>query len=174
MATTFAGTATFGLVGSYAKASDLTTIQEAINYTNSPTSYTNGLGAYQANAFFSDTRTLINATDTYDFNTADLFVDCYGANLLFTAVKLLFIKNRSLVSGQRLVIAGDFLGGVATSPLFGSTAPTLSIGPFGSLLLESPIDGFLVTSATSDSMTITNTVTTPGFDYDIIVLGVIP
>ena len=38
---TFAGTATFNLVGSYTKASDLSTLTEAINYSNSPTSYAN-------------------------------------------------------------------------------------------------------------------------------------
>ena len=165
---TFTGTFSAGLVGSYAKTSDLTTLLEAINISFS-SAYTNGSGSNQANAFFSDTRTLAATNESFDLN-AGTMTDGYGAALVFTAIKFLYVKNKSTTAGQALTLTGDFLSGVATSPLFGSTAPTINIGPSGFVVLESPIDGFLVTSTTSDGLTVTNTAS---FDYDIVLLGIV-
>lgn len=170
---TFAGTATFGLVGSYTKASDLSTLTEAINYSNTPTSYTNGSGVNQVNAFYADTRTLAATSESFDLNAATIS-DSFGATLTFTAVKLLFIKNKSVTTAQRLIVTGDFFTGTtAQSPCFGATTPTINIGPGGYLLLESPIDGFNVTSTTSDGLTISNVAAAATFDYDIIILGTV-
>jgi hypothetical protein len=168
----FSGTGTFGLVGSYTKASDLTTLQEAVNYTNSPTSYSNGSGEYQVNAFYSDTRSLAATNESFDFDLASgagSIIDGFGTQLVFTKIKLLYVKNKSTTASQRLTLSGDFLTGVATSPL-GGTAPTIVIGPGGIALLDSPIDGFAVTATTGDVLTITNTAT---FSYDIIILGIV-
>ena len=274
---TFAGTATFGLVGSYTKASDLSTLSEIINYTNSPTSYTNGTGNNQVNGFFSDTRTLAATGETFDLNA---ITDKYGDILNFTKVKLLYIKNKSLTTLQTLTLTGDFLsqagvgeataikatgtltytgnavaaetvtvgtrvytwraaptltdeitvgattaasaanfatainngpqgGGAAntqvtatsttttnvltaitagtagnaiattetmTAASFGGT--TLSggsaggkiIGPGGTYFLDNPINGYTVTNATADELTITNAAS---FDYDLIILGTV-
>ena len=166
MATTFIGTLSGGLVGSFAKTSDLTTVLEAINYSFS-SSYTNGTGANQANAFFADTRTLANGTESFDLNAATM-VDSFGNTLNFTAIVLLFVKNKSAVIGQRLSLTGDFLNGETSSALFGTTTPTIRVGTGGFVLLESPLDGFLVTSTISDVLTVTNGAT---FDYDILMLG---
>jgi hypothetical protein len=164
----FAGTASFGLVASYTKASDLSTLLEAINYTNTPTAYTNGIGDNQVNAFFSDTRTLAATNESFDLDLpsgAGSIIDKYGDQLVFTKIKLLFIKSKATVAGQVLTVSGDFM----TVPL-GGTTPTAKLGPGGFLLLESPKDGFSVVATTADVITITNTTS---YDYDIIILGTI-
>lgn len=164
---------TVTMTGSYTKASDLTSLAEAVNYSNSPVPYSNGSGSYQVNALYSDTRELASAAESFDLN-AGTMVDSFGTALVFTAVKLLFIKNRSVTSPQRFIVTGDFFTGTTSqSPMFGATTPTINIGPNGYLLLESPIDGFNVTSTTSDVITISNVVAAATFSYDIIILGIV-
>lgn len=169
MATTFVGTFSGGLSASYAKSTDLTSALEAINFTFS-SSYTSGQGANQANAFFSDTRTLAATNESFDLN-AGTMTDVYGAGLVFTKVRLLYVKNKSTTDLQFLTLTGDFLSGAASSPLAGSTSPTININAGGFCLLESPpTTGFAVTTTVSDGLTVTNTAS---FDYDIIIVGVI-
>lgn len=164
---TFAGTATFGLVGSYTKASDLSTLTEAINYSNTPTSYTNGSGVNQVNAFYADTRTLAATFEDHDLNA---IVDGFGATLNFLIIKLLFLKNKSTTSGQVLTVSGDFLDGDAGNGPLGGTTPVLYLGAGGSFLWDSPILGATVTNTTKDTLTISTSAT---FDYDIIILGTV-
>jgi hypothetical protein len=167
----FAGTASFALVGSYTKASDLTTLTEAVNYSNSPVSYSNGTGSNQADLFFTDTRELASAAESFDLNAATMS-DSFGAALTFVKVRLLFIRNRATTAAYRFIVTGDFFTGTTSqSPMFGATTPTINIGPGGYLLLESPIDGFNVTSTTSDGLTISNVAAAQTFSYDIIILG---
>ena len=161
MATTFIGTISGGLIGSYAKGTDLTTLLESINHTFS-SSYTNGTGANQANAFFADTRTLAATNESFDLNA---ITDGYGATLNFTAVKFMYVKNKSTTAGQLLTLSGDFM-----SSMDGGTGPTHAIGPSGIFFVDNPIDGFSVVNTTQDTLTITNA---QSFSYDIILLGVI-
>jgi hypothetical protein len=171
---TFAGTASFAFVGSYTKASDLTTLTEAVNYSNSPVSYSSGVGSYQADLFYTDTRELASAAESFDLNAATMS-DSFGSTLTFVKVKLLFIRNRSVAAGataERFIVTGDFFTGTTVqSPCFGATTPTFNIAPGGYLLLESPITGFNVTSTTSDVITISNVAAAATFSYDIIILG---
>jgi hypothetical protein len=164
---TFAGTASFALVGSYTKASDLSTLTEAINYSNSPASYTNGSGANQVNAFFADTRTLAATNESFDLNA---ITDSYGTVLNFLTIKLLYIKNKSTTSGQNLTLSGNLLDGDAGNGPLGGTSPVTIIGASGLFLWDSPILGATVTNTTKDAITLTNTAS---FDYDIIILGTV-
>ena len=165
---TFAGTASFALVGSYTKASDLSTLTEAINYSNSPVSYSNGAGAYQVNAFFADTRTLTATSESFDLDLASgagSIIDKYGDQLVFTKIKQLFIRNRSTVPLEKLLVSGDFLG----SLLAVGTEHIWKIGPSGSRLHDDPIDGMAVTATTGDVLTINSSTFT--IAYDILILG---
>ena len=168
MATTFAGTLTVGLVGSYAKTSDLTSILESINYQSALTSLTSGTGDNQLNAFYSDTRTLAATNESFDLNAV---TDSFGATLNFTALKLVYVKNKSITTAQYLQLSGNFWDG-DTSQLgpLGGTSPVAYIGPGGVFLWYSPINGATVTNTTKDTITVTNAAS---FDYDIIIGGLI-
>ena len=166
MATTFSGLLSGSLIGSYDKTSDLTTRKETIAHTFS-SSYSNGTSSNQANAFYSDTRTLAATSESFDLNAAST-VDGFGDGLVFTKVKYLYVKNKSTTAGQNLVLSGDWLG-ATTGPV--SASGTVTIGPGGIFILDNPIDGYTVGSAaTQDVLTVTNTAT---FDYDILIVGTI-
>ena len=166
MATTFTGTLSIGLVGSYAKASDLLSLPGAIGYAIA-SSYTNGTGANQANAFWSDTRTLAATAESFDLKTAGgtVIVDDYGVTLPFTLIKLLIVRNKSAVSGQTLTLSGNFL-----SSMDGGTGPTHIIGAGGTFVADCPIEGYTVSNTTRDTLTLTNSAT---FDYDILICGIV-
>lgn len=162
MATTFTGTLSGGLTGSYAKGTDLTSVLEAINFAFS-SSYTNGTGSNQVNAFFSDTRTLAATNESHDLNT---MTDSFGATLNFLKVKFLYVKNKSTTTVQTLTLTGDFL----TQAGVGVAAGGFVLGPSGIYMLDNPIDGYTVTATTADVITLTNAAS---FDYDILILGTI-
>lgn len=157
---TFIGTATFQLEASYAKASDLSALEEKVSYSNSPITYSNGTGANQANTYFSDTRTLAATNESFDMNA---LVDKYGDTLVNTKIRLLFIRHKGTVAGQSLSLSGNFM-----SSIISGASPTLVIRAGGYFLAESPIDGYPVTQTSVDVLTVTNTAT---FDYDIIIIG---
>lgn len=161
MATTFTGTLSGGLIGSYAKGTDLTAALEAINFSFS-SSYTNGTGENQANALFADTRTLAATSESFDLNA---ITDTFGATLNFTKIKLLYIKNKSTTAGQTLTIDGDFIASFDNG-----TGPNHILFAGGLLLKNEPISGLTVTNTTQDTLTLTNSAS---FDYDIILLGTI-
>lgn len=167
MATTFTGTWSHFLHGSYDRDSDLTTLKQVVDYTSS-SAYTNGTASHQVNGFYADTRTLAATSENFDLNAGST-TDGYTDSLIFTNIKFLYIKNKSLTSGQNLVLSGDWLGFATTGPI--SASGTVTIGPGGVFVLDNPIDGYPVGSAaTQDVLTVTNTAT---FDYDIIILGVL-
>ena len=161
MATTLNAILSGSLIGQYKKTSDLTTVIEAINHTFS-SSYSNGTGENQANAFYSDTRSLAGTNESFDLNA---ITDIYGSTLNFTSIKFMYVKNKSTTSGELLTLSGDFL-----ASMDGGTGPTHAIGPSGIFLADNPIDGFSVVNTTQDTLTITNA---QSFSYDIILLGVI-
>lgn len=166
----FEGTATFNLVGSYSKASDLGTLAEAINYTNSPVKYTNGTGANQVNAFWSDTRTLTATSESFDLDLASgagSIIDKFGDQLVFTKIKQLFIRNRSTTTLEKLLVSGDFLG----SALVVGTEHIWKIGPGGSRLIDDPIDGMAITAGSGDGLTVNAGAFT--ISYDILILGTV-
>jgi hypothetical protein len=166
MANTLSATATWGFTGNYGLTPELEAVNSQLSYINTTTSYSFGTGNNQANALFSDKRTLSATSENFDLD-AGTIVDKFGLGLVFTKIKLLFIKSYAGESqgGERLTISGDFM----TVPL-GGTTPTVKIAPLSFLLLESPISGFAVTAGTADVITVTNTLT---YDYDIIILGTV-
>jgi hypothetical protein len=168
---TFAGTATVTIVGTYTKASDLFVggvVGGTINESNAST-YANGIGSNQINAYFADTRTLAATNESFDLNA---ITDAYGTVLNFLTIKLLYIKNKStnVATAENLLLSGNFLDGDAGNGPLGGTSPIVVIGAGGSFLWNSPIIGATVTNTTKDAITLTNTVS---FDYDIIIGGTV-
>ena len=170
MATTLDGNVKVDFPFNYLKTgTGFNTLQAVLNYTNSPTAYASGTGSNQVNAMFMALATSLAATNiSYDLNTQ---VDVYGATINFTALKLIYIKNKSTTTAQYLSLSGNFWDGDTSNlgPL-GGTSPVAYIGPGGIFLWDSPIDGATVTNTTKDTITLTNTAT---FTYDLILMGTI-
>lgn len=166
MATTLAGTLNVGLDFLYPKADTGVQLSGIIKYTNAPTSYTNGSGSYQVNAaYLLLADTLAGTSKSFDLDYGAIF-DVYGAGLIFTRIKFLYIKNLSTTASQKLTLTGDFL----TQATVGVAATGHIVGPGGIYMLDNPIDGYAVTATTGDVITITNTVS---FAYDIVLLGIV-
>ena len=175
MAVTFGGVGTFTLVGNYSKADTGVSLPGLVNYTNSPTMYTSGSGDYQVNAaWISLGRSLAAAGESHDLFGG--LVDVYGTTLNFTAIKQLFIRSYATsalgAAVRYLRLSGTFLDGDTNNlgPLGGASAVVAYLGPGGSFLWDSPIDGATCANGAKDVLTVTNAAT---FTYDIIILGVI-
>lgn len=171
MATTLQGLVRVGLDFTYLKSgTGFNTLLGTLNYTNSPTPYTTGPGSNQVNAAYISLAASLAAT-SINFDLYGGLTDAYGTTLNFITVKHLYVKNLSTTATQYLKASGTFLDGDTSNlgPL-GGTSPVAYLGPGGSFMWDSPIDGATVTDASKDVLTLTNTAT---FTYDIIILGVV-
>jgi hypothetical protein len=132
-----------------------------------------GAGLNQANQIWSD----IGSIPPDDFDQINIrtpsATDQLGQALAFSKIKLIFIKNRSVVAGVNLGLGDE---GITTdrswnSIFGGSDAGHLVIPSGGSLLLIAPdANGFAVEENTNDILAITN----PGseaLEYEIILIG---
>jgi hypothetical protein len=131
--------------------------------------FTNGAGANQASAVFSDTRTLVaSATEDLDLNGTAL-QDALGANLALTKIKAIAIVADA--SNTNDVIVGGAASN-AVSSLFGDATDTLRIKPGGFALLCAPTAaGYGVTAATADLLKIANSAGGTPVTYTIIIIG---
>lgn len=125
---------------------------------------TNGVGANQADLYWSDTRTLTTgAADSIDL--AGVLTDpAFGNVLTFARIKAIFIWNK-LAANKQLVVGGG------SNPWIGAGALATKINPGGAILLTSPdATAYPVVAGTGDILTITNA---SGGDstYDIIIIG---
>jgi hypothetical protein len=70
-----------------------------------------------------------------------------------------------------MTLSGNFWDGDTSNlgPL-GGTSPVVYIGPGGTFVWDSPINGATVTNTTKDTITITNAAS---FDYDILIGGTV-
>lgn len=130
---------------------------------------TDGTGAGQADRIFTDTRTLA-ASGTEDLDLAGALTDAFGATQVFARVKALFVQaavgNTNLVQVTRPASNGF--------PLFMAAGDGIALRPgetFGVLCGAADAVGHVVTGATGDLLTITNSAGTTGVSYDIIVIG---
>jgi len=105
------------------------------------------------------------APDTVDV-AGSLTSRLTGGAVTMVEVTLIYIRNKSTTTGEILEI------GAGSNPLLNwvkATGDAIKIGPGGVFILTSPIDGFAVTAATGDVLTITSASGT--ISYDIIILG---
>jgi hypothetical protein len=130
---------------------------------------TDGTGAGQADRVFADTRTLgVSATEDLDLSGA--LTDAFGATQVFARVKAVMFKaavgNTNNVQVTRPASNGF--------PLFMAAGDGISLRPgecFGVLCDAADTVGHLVTAATGDLLTITNSGAGTSVSYDIIVIG---
>jgi hypothetical protein len=130
---------------------------------------TSGTGAGQADKVFADTRTLA-ASGTEDLDLAGVLTDIFGTAITFARVKALVIKaaagNTNLVQVTRPASNGF--------PVFMAAGDGVALRPGETLALFAGVadaTGHVVTAATGDLLTITNSAGTTGVTYDIMIIG---
>jgi hypothetical protein len=120
----------------------------------------------QANVMFSDTRTLA-ASATEDLDLAGLLTDALGATVAAAEIVAIYVGaaagNTNNVNVSRPAtngFAGPFL----------AASDGLAIAP-GDFMLVTNRNGWTVTAATGDLITITNSGAGTGVDYDVLLIG---
>ena len=145
---------------------DLDTVVSALDKTYS-NSFTNGTGANQASARWSDTRSLLTATNE-DLDFAGGVTGPLGAALTFTKIKMILIYALSTNTGA-IAVTRPAANGV---PFLTTASDGFTLMPGGLFVLTNPSDaGIAVTAATGDLINIANA-TGATQSYQIIVLGV--
>jgi len=160
--TTLAARVTIG--GGFTNALDLSTPIDTLNLITSKV-FSNGTGADQVNQPWHDQRTLTATSENLDL--AGSLVDAFGDTIAFTAVKVLLVHNRSTTTTEDLTLSGSFLD----NDMLGGGSSTVVLGPDGVFYITSPVDGFTVTAATGDVLTIDSGAAT--ITYDIILAGTV-
>lgn len=129
-----------------------------------------GTGANQANAVFSDQRTLA-ASGTENLDLAGGLTDVYGAALTFTRVKLLLVRAAA-ANVNDVLVGGAASNGFVTP--FGDATDVVRVRPGGLLLLASAdATGFAVTAGTGDLLKMANSAGSTSVTYDIVIVGVV-
>ena len=158
-----------GLVnGSFTNALD---IETGISSINNSQSYTiaDGTGANQANAVWSDTRTL-SASASEEHDLAGGLTDIYGTTRTFTIIKAIFVSAAAANTNNVLV------GGSASNAFVNwveSATDIVTVHPGGMMMVVAPdATGFAVTASTGDLLKVANSSSGTGVTYDIIIVGV--
>lgn len=162
MAESFSGNIKFSLAGTFSSDNDLSTVQQAINYSKTY-NLTNGTGANQANMIFTDQRTIGASPDDLDLYGG--LTNSFGTTINFAVVKGIIIYAASGNSGN-VSIGGDgsaFVNWVANS------SDIVVVKPGGLFALVDPsAAGYAVTDSSADVLQINGT---QNDVYDIILLG---
>jgi len=128
-----------------------------------------GTGNGQANAMFSDTRTLAGAANE-ELDLAGVLVDPHGATLTFTKIKAIIIKA-SVDNPDKITIGGSasnaFLGP------FGNSSDVIDLLPGNAIQITNVNAGWTVTAGTADKLKILNADADDPAVYEIILIGVV-
>lgn len=129
----------------------------------------NGTGSNQANALFTDQRTLA-ASATENLDLAGVLTDSFGATLTFTQVKVLKICAAS-TNINNVVVGGaganTFIG------VFSDPTDKIAVRPGGCFVWVAPQTGATVTAGTGDILLVANSGAGTGVVYDVIIMGTI-
>ena len=128
----------------------------------------NGTGNNQANAAFTDARS-IAASSSEELDLAGVLAEAFGATLNFTKVKLLAIVADD--GNTNDVIVGGAAANAFAAP-FGDATDAVKVGPGGTLVLVSPKGGYTVTGGTADKLKIANSGSGTAVGYKILIVGV--
>lgn len=165
---TLTTTLSLSAIGSQSNTIDLGSSSAKRTLTTSAT-LTSGTGAGQADLLFADTRTLA-ASATEDLDLSGALTDAFGTAQVFVRVKALVIKaavgNTNNVQVTRPASNGW--------PVFLAASDGLALRPGETFALISDVTdaiGHVVTAATGDLLTITNSGGTTGVTYSIAVYG---
>lgn len=131
-------------------------------------SLANGTGASQADIIWWDTRTVgAGANDDLDLNGT--LIDAFGNTVDLLHVKGIFISSTATVAADTLSLGAE---GVAEWVSWvGGAGDKLVVGAGGVFLLTSPITGYVMVGAASDTLRIHNDSGANAVTYTIIVWG---
>lgn len=166
----FSSLVALNVQGSASSALDLETVSRALSKSYS-VSLGSGTGAGQADKYFSDTRTLsASATEDLDLNGTAL-QDGFGANVGLARVKAIII-SAAAANTNNVVVSRPASNGLAT--VFSAASDAISIRPGGFFALAAGLadaTGYVVTAATGDLLTITNSGSGTSVTYDVVIIG---
>lgn len=127
-----------------------------------------GTGADQANALWSDTRTL-SASASENLDLAGSLTDVFGATLTFTRVKLLLVRAAS--GNTNDVLVGGAASNAWVGP-FNDATDVAKIKPGGlALFVARDATAYPVTAGTGDILKVANSSSGTSVSYDIVVVG---
>lgn len=154
------------LKSTLSSALDLVTARAPLDYA-AAISLASGVGANQADRLFTDTRTLA-ASGTENLDLAGVLQDPFGATLTFARIKMILVKAAAGNTNNVNVIR-EGTNGV---PLFLAAADGIPVRPGGFFAWgASDATGVVVTAATGDLLTVTNSGAGTSVTYDIIIVG---
>lgn len=143
------------LTGSLTSTADMSTPTAAFD-TNQRKTLSSGVGANQADFYWSDERTVTTgATDSLD--VAGALTSLLGGTVTFARIKGIRLRN-SQASGvantTALTLARPAANGV---PIFDAASDSITIGADGEILLSNPTAaGWAVTAGTGDLISVVN------------------
>lgn len=147
-------------------ALDLVTATAPLQY-NLVQELTTGTGANQADMLWSDTRTLA-ASGTEDLDLAGSLTGPLGTTLTFARIKYVLFKAAG-GNTNNVVVSRPAANGV---PLFAAASDAIALPPGGWFTWGAPTaTGVVVTTATGDLITVTNSAGGTGVTYDVVVIG---
>jgi hypothetical protein len=129
--------------------------------------YTDGSGANQINALFSDQRTLTTGANE-DLDLAAALVDLYGVTLTFTSIKGILIAS-AVANTTDLTLTEPAANGL--TGLFVAASDGINIEPGGFFMWGTPsAAGLAVTAGTGDLINIANAAGASAI-YDVVIWG---
>jgi len=147
-------------------ALDLTSAVSHLEYA-SRVELTTGTGANASDMQWSDTRTLA-ASGTENLDLAGSLTGPVGNTLTFARVKAVVFKAAA-GNTNNVQVTRPASNGV---PLFMAAGDGISLAPGETFAWFSPTAaGVVVTAATGDLLTVTNSAGTTGVTYDVIIIG---
>ncbi len=164
MTATFNGRLDLKIVGTYGVSIDLGNRSYNLSqtYTNK---FSDGTGADQAQAIFTDTRTITaSSSETLDLSA---LTDAFGNSINMINVKTFMVAPHSDNTNNVIV------GGAGSNPFaapFNAGTDTISVQPGGMLALSSnTADGYPV--STGVNLKMANSSSGTSVTYDIIIIG---
>lgn len=157
-----------GFSADFQSTVDLGTVLHSVAWGPSY-SFTDGTGANQAKAVFTDTRTIsASSSETLDM---DALVDAFGNTIVGTKVKAIAVQASSGNTNDVLV------GGAASNqfaPMFGDVTDVIKVKPGGMMLLVAPnATGYAITASTGDTLKVANSSSGSSVTYTIAILFVV-
>lgn len=169
MATTFTGSLKITAGGTLAKDTDLATLTQVLNYSQTYT-LTNGTSANQANMMWADTRTL-TASSTEDLDVAGGLTNAFGDTVTFTRLKGIIVFAAA-ANTNNVLVGGD--GTAAIASLTSNVNDIIVVRPGGFIALVAPdATGYAVTATTADILQVANSAGSTSVTYDIILIGTV-
>ena len=145
---------------------DLVTASAPLRYARS-LALASGVGSRQADRIWTDTRTLA-ASGTENLDLAGSLVDAFGGSAVFARVKAIVVAAAA-GNTNNVNFIREATNGV---PIFLAAGDGIPVQPGGAFCWFTPsAAGVVVTAATGDLLTVTNSGAGTPVTYDIIIVG---